>query len=139
MPTTGRFRVDPDDPRPLYVQVMDEIRIAIVNDILKTDDPLPSVRELAGELRLNPNTIQQAYRELEREGILHVRRGRGTYVAPDLQATVLRPPMVRQLAERMLREAARAGVGTEELIEALRRVSGPGSGPNPDPRQEEVE
>ena len=137
MPTTGRFRVDPDDPRPLYIQVMDEIRIAIVNRGLNGDDPLPSVRELAGELRLNPNTIQQAYRELEREGVLYVRRGRGTYVSPDVRAADLRSPLVRELAERVLREAARTGVGTEELIESIRQAARPGS--EPKPRHEDVE
>jgi len=73
--------IDETDPRPIYQQIVDEVRRALVLGSLGEEDPLPSVRQLAADLRVNPNTVQQAYRELEREGLVYVRRGLGTYVA----------------------------------------------------------
>jgi GntR family transcriptional regulator len=134
MATPGRFRIDPDDPRPLYVQIMDEVRRAVVGGALRPDDPMPSVRELAGELRLNPNTVQQAYRELEREGTLYILRGRGSFVAPTVDRGALRDGVLRGLAERALPEAARAGVSPEELECAIRYAT-QGSGREDDPVQ----
>src|ERR671920_1851592 len=77
--------LDPNDGRPLYLQIMDEVRRAIVVGTLRPEDPVPSVRELASELVVNPRTVLQAYRELEREGVLYVRRGQGTFVASGAQ------------------------------------------------------
>jgi len=77
------FHIDPADSRPIYLQIMDEVRRAVVVGTLGPDSPLPSVRQLAADLRVNPNTVQQAYRELEREGLIYVRRGQGTFVWQD--------------------------------------------------------
>ena len=74
--------LDPRDARPLYLQILDEVRRALVVGALRAEDPLPSVRELASQLVVNPRTVLQAYRELEREGVIYVRRGQGTFVAP---------------------------------------------------------
>ena len=112
--------IDPADPRPLYVQIMDAVRHAAAGGALRPDDPLPSVRQLATGARVNPNTVKQAYRELEREGVIYTRRGQGTFLAerasvrPREQAALLRP-----IAERALREAHRVGLGGAELIEAI--------------------
>ncbi|MEX1182783.1 MAG: GntR family transcriptional regulator, partial [Gemmatimonadota bacterium] len=78
---TVAFDIDASDQRAIYVQIMDEIRRGIVLGTWRDDEVLPSVRQLAVELRVNPNTVQQAYRELEREGVIYVRRGQGSYVA----------------------------------------------------------
>ena len=77
--------LDPHDGRPLYLQIMDEVRRAIVVGTLRGEDPLPSVRELAAELVINPRTVSQAYGELEREGVIYVRRGQGTFVSPTVR------------------------------------------------------
>lgn len=69
--------LNPDDARPLYLQIMDEVRRAVVVGSIRAEDPLPSVRELAAELVVNPRTVSQAYQELEREGVVYVRRGQG--------------------------------------------------------------
>jgi len=114
--------LDPNDPRPLYVQIMDEVRRGILRRSLQADDPLPSVRELARDLRVNPNTVQQAYRELEREGLVYVRRGQGTFVSPDVDPAPVREAVLRQLAERFNREAARIGLTLEEVVEGIRGV-----------------
>jgi GntR family transcriptional regulator len=76
------LNLDPNDGRPLYLQIMDEVRRAIVVGTLRAEDPLPSVRELAAELVVNARTVSQAYQELEREGIVYVRRRQGTFVSP---------------------------------------------------------
>ncbi len=115
--------VDANDPRPIYVQIIDEMRRALVLGTLAADDPLPSVRQLAGELRVNPNTVSQAYRELERQGVVEVRRGQGTYV---VQASVngsQRRTLARDVALRALRDAHRNGLSADDLIQAIRSAS----------------
>ena len=113
------IHVDPGDARPIYQQIMDEVRRGIVVGSLSPDDPLPSVRQLAGTLRVNPNTVQQAYRELERESVVYVRRGQGTFVAPGAVSERERAELVRGIAERALQEAYRSGVTPAELTDAI--------------------
>jgi GntR family transcriptional regulator len=113
--------INPTDPRPIYVQITDEIRRAIVVGTLLTGDSLPSVRALAGELRVNPNTVRQAYRELERDGVVYVRRGQGTYVANSGMPAAERRRMIGEVVFRALRDAHRHGLTAEELIDALQR------------------
>jgi GntR family transcriptional regulator len=120
------FLIDPADTRPIYIQIMDEVRRALVIGTLKPETPLPSVRQLASELRVNPNTVQQAYRELEREGLVYMRRGQGTFVSESAQPDAERSVLSRQVAERALRDAFRHGISMEELQRALRDVSGNG-------------
>jgi len=124
--------VNPADPRPIYQQIMDEIRRAIVIGTLAAEDSLPSVRQAATELRINPNTVQQAYRELEREGVVYVRRGRGTFVAglPEVEAE--RRQLARSLARRTLQEAWRCGLTLAELIAELKAAA-----VEPGPEEEE--
>lgn len=114
--------INPTDSRPIYQQIMHEIRRGIVVGSLGAEDPLPSVRQLAAELKINPNTVQQAYRELEREGVVHVRRGRGTFVTGVRSQDAERRQLARSLAERALHEAYRHGLDAGELIEAVRRA-----------------
>jgi GntR family transcriptional regulator len=123
--------IDATEARPIYVQIMDEIKRAVVLGTVGPDDPLPSVRQLAAELRVNPNTVQQAYRELEREGLVYVRRGQGTFVSEEgsLKTDRERGELATMVAERALREAYRNGLTAEELVGAIQRAStGEGSG-----------
>ncbi|MEO8624546.1 MAG: GntR family transcriptional regulator, partial [bacterium] len=115
--------VDPNDPRPIYVQIIDEMRRALVVGTLSPDDPLPSVRQLAGDLRVNPNTVSQAYRELERQGVVEVRRGQGTYVVQTTVNGTHRRALARDVALRSLRDAHRNGLDADELIQAIRTAS----------------
>jgi GntR family transcriptional regulator len=116
--------LDPRDARPLYLQIMDEIRRALVLGTLQAEDPLPSVRDLASELVVNPRTVSQAYRELEREGVVYVRRGQGTFVASDIQPDRReRETLARGVAKRALLEARRNGLGLEELVAIMRDVA----------------
>ncbi|MGH7655074.1 MAG: GntR family transcriptional regulator [Gemmatimonadaceae bacterium] len=115
--------IDAADPRPIYIQIVDEVRRALVLGRIGVDEPLPSVRQLAGDLRINPNTVSQAYRELERDGVVEVRRGQGTYVVkPSLNGTQ-RKALMRGVAARALRDAHRNGLTEEDLIQAIRSAS----------------
>ncbi len=115
--------IRPEDPRPIYVQIMDEVRRAVAMGDLGGDDPLPSVREMAADLRVNPNTVSQAYRELDAEGTVYVRRGRGTFVAPDAVPDEQREALARGVAERALRDAHRHGLSADDLARAVRAVA----------------
>ena len=115
--------LDFDDARPIYVQIMDEVRRALVLGKIVPDDPLPSVRQLASDLRVNPNTVSQAYRELERQGVVEARRGQGTYVVQSSVNGSQRKALARDVATRALREAHRNGLDANELIDAIRSTS----------------
>ena len=116
------LRVDPNDARPLYVQLMDEVRRAIATAVLRPGEAVPSIRQLAGELRINPLTIKQAYDELEREGMLSIRQGIGTFVAEHASAVDARDDVARAIAERALRDAHRHGMDARALIAAIREA-----------------
>jgi GntR family transcriptional regulator len=126
--------LDNRDARPLYLQIMDEIRRAIVVGKLNPEDPLPSVRDLASDLAINPRTVSQAYQELEREEVVYVKRGQGTFVSPTKMNARERHNLARGLAKRALIEARRSGLRVDELIETLREVSREEEGRSPDVR-----
>ncbi len=111
--------IDPNDARAIYVQIMDEVRRALVVGTLEEGDALPSVRQLAVDLRINPNTVAQAYRELERDGVVHVKRGQGTFVSAFSVNGKQRRAIAQDVAARALRDAHRNGVAAEDLINAL--------------------
>jgi GntR family transcriptional regulator len=81
------------------------------------------VRQLAVELRVNPNTVSQAYRELERQGVVHVRRGQGTYVSELHVNGKERRALARDVAVRALRDAHRNGLTADDLIDAIRAAN----------------
>jgi GntR family transcriptional regulator len=112
--------LDSTDPRPIYVQIMDEVRRGIVMGTLAPHAPLPSVRQLASELRVNPNTVQQAYRELERDGVVYVQRGQGTYVADGGVPKQERTRLLKAVAMRAIRDATRHGFTVDELLAGIR-------------------
>jgi GntR family transcriptional regulator len=114
--------LDADDSRPLYTQIMDEIRRGIVLGTWSAGEALPSVRQLSSDLRVNPNTVQQAYRELEREGVVYVMRGQGTFVA-ESAAQRERGPLLDEFARNVIREAYRSGFSADEVIGALQSHS----------------
>jgi GntR family transcriptional regulator len=115
--------LDNRDIRPLYLQIMDEIRRAIVVGKLKPEDPLPSVRDLASELVINPRTVSQAYQDLEREGVVYVKRGQGTFVATMKKTSRERQNLARAVAKRTLIEARRSGLDVDELIATIKEVA----------------
>jgi GntR family transcriptional regulator len=125
-----RIRLQTADDRPLYVQIMDEVRRALVRGTVGPEDLLPSVREVASELRVNPRTVSQAYAALEREGVVRVLPGRGTFVSPEARPDRReRPRLAREVARRALADATRNGLVLEELMTALLQI---GDGAHPD-------
>ena len=118
--------IDPNDPRPVYRQIADEVERCVATGILKPDDPLPAVRKIAVDLKVNANTVQHAYRTLEQAGVVRVKRGLGTFVAPrpkDWSGKGRQTNVARQIAERMLREGFRHGLLASDLIAALREIA----------------
>ena len=117
--------IDTSDPRPVYQQIVDEIRRCVSVGILKPDEPLPAVRKLADELKVNANTVQQAYRTLEREGDVYVKRGLGTFVSLSAKehGRGRSAGVARQIAGRMLREGFRHGLLASDLIAALQEIA----------------
>ncbi len=116
------FNLSQTDPRPIYQQILDEIRRGIVVGLYKVGEPIPSVRQLAVDLKVNPNTVAQAYRELERLGVVEVRRGQGTFVSPQTSRDSERRTLITTLANKAVVEAKRNSIGLGELIEAIRSI-----------------
>lgn len=75
------FNINTTSDKPIYEQIIDNIKELSLKDILKPDDKLPSVRQMASMLSVNPNTVSKAYQELERQNIIHTIRGRGTFIS----------------------------------------------------------
>ena len=114
-------QLDPRSPTPLYDQIASRIRVAIAAGDIRPNEPLPSVRRLAARLRVNPATAVQAYRQLEAEGFVEMRRGAGTYardVGADLKTRERSQHAVR-LVRAMLQDAARLGLDPSDLIQAF--------------------
>jgi GntR family transcriptional regulator len=126
------FHLDPRSGVATYLQIVQQVKEALRLGVLDLGDQLPTVREVVGDLAINPNTVAKAYRELEREGLVIARQGRGTFVASTLAAASLEHhEALRRDLERWLRAAERAGLDDESiralisstLREALRRVA----------------
>ena len=119
-------RIDPRSPTPLYAQIAGRIKVAIAAGELRPAEALPSVRQLAAELRVNPATVVQAYRDLEAEGFVEIRHGAGTFVrelAPARRARE-RARQATALVHKLLADARRVGVSLAELQAAIEEEIG---------------
>ena len=104
------------DSRPIYEQIADQYKVLILKGVLPPDEQMPSVRKLAMELSTNPNTVQRAYMELERQGFLYSVRGRGSFVRG---GTDIHAQKRAELAERLaaiLKEAEDIGINPAQLL-----------------------
>ena len=113
--------IDYRDARPIYEQIKEKLRRLILSGAIAKDEKLPSVRELATELTINPNTIMRAYRDLEAEGYLYTVQGRGSFAA-DLQ--FVDDSRKKQLITRYIdvsKELLQLGVSAEELERILHK------------------
>jgi len=116
------FTVSPSHPMPLYAQLTRAIRFAIATGRLRVGEQLPTVRQLAVELRVNANTVAKVYAELERTGILETRRGVGTFVSARQFAISHREEHekhLNELVDRFLEEAGAMGFSTDDVLEQL--------------------
>ena len=115
------LRIDPSDATPIWSQIEDGLRRLVASGALAPGAPVPSVRDLAKELRINPATVAKAYQRLTDAGVLTVRRGDGTYVAekPPAMGKAERARLLREAAARYANLAATLGVSLEEAAEAV--------------------
>ncbi|OLB18896.1 MAG: hypothetical protein AUI99_02375 [Gemmatimonadetes bacterium 13_1_40CM_3_69_22] len=121
--------LDPRSPTPLYAQIANRVRVAIAAGELHPATALPSVRQLAAQLRVNPATVVQAYRDLETDGFVEMRQGAGTFVrevAPAGRARE-RARQAAALVHEMLAQAGRLGVSRQELQAAIAEEIGVGT------------
>lgn len=117
------IQIDYRDGRPLYEQVVDGLENLAAKGVLASDSQLPSVRQLAMELSVNPNTIQKAYSELESRGIIYSIKGRGNFISTDSQK--LRQRKLHEFEIRIMELVAQAkaiGASTADICTMLRRL-----------------
>lgn len=113
---------------PIYEQLIEKIKELIVHSALKDDEQLPSVRELAQELTVNPNTIQKAFRELERQGYIYSIQGKGNFVMPANRtiATRQKEELLAKL-EKIISELIYLGLSKEDIAQAIEKCTKGGS------------
>ncbi len=112
-----------DPNRPIYLQVMEEIKRRAVRGIYRPGDLLPSVRDLARETGVNPNTIARVYLELEREGFISTRRGQGTYLTGDVsRIDAERGRMAAEAADRFIAEIRGLGLDDSTVTDVLEHM-----------------
>ena len=114
--------LDYRDARPIYTQITDGIRDQILSGILQEGDKLPSVRELATQLTINPNTIQRSYRELEMQGWIASVPGKGSFAGEKKEVGADRKAELMKMFDEAVRELSYLGVGADELIARIKEV-----------------
>ena len=116
-----RLTIDPQSGVPFYRQIIDQIQFAIGNGRLSCGDRLPTVRQLAVELKINPNTVARAYQELEIKGVVNTQMGTGTFIGDEKIeiSQVERKRMLDQICTELLSRAAAYGLTLNEVLEAL--------------------
>ena len=119
----GEISIDFRNRKPIYEQIVAWFEILIVNGVLDADSQLPSVRALAVELSINPNTIQRAYRELEQEGYVYTIPGRGSFVAGVPEMDGRRKNELLDSFDKTVKELLFLGMSPEELAERIRTAS----------------
>jgi len=117
-----RFRLDLHSGVPVYRQIIDQVRGGVASGALAAGDQLPTVRQLAVDLAINPNTVVRAYRELELGGLLETHQGTGTFISAQKirGGNEERARQLARIVEDAVSRAGAAGFSIEELIEELR-------------------
>lgn len=114
--------IDYKDRRPIYEQVIERFQDLIVRGVLKPDSQLPSVRSLAMELSINPNTIQRAYTELERQGFIYSIKGRGSFVSFNEELLGVKQKEVMEKVEKAMHLAKSLQIKEAQMQEIVRKV-----------------
>ena len=113
--------IDYQDSRPIYEQIVENFKMQMFKGILQEGDQMPSVRSLAVELSTNPNTVQKAYSELERQGFIYTVKGRGNFVkGNDLLVEDKKKELIDRIVE-LFNEANEIGLSIDELVEEIKR------------------
>jgi len=126
-PSSARFRfqLDLHSGVPVYRQVIDQVRGGIASGLLAAGDQLPTVRQLAVDLAINPNTVVRAYRELELGGLLETHQGTGTFIGAQKmkRADAQRERQLTQIVGDCVSRAGAAGFTVDDLIDELRELA----------------
>ena len=114
-----------DNERPIYVQLVEKIRLDIISGKLKSSERIPSVRELALEARVNPNTMQKALVELEEEGLLYTERTNGKYVTDNKKLIEkIKKELAEEKVNNFLEDMKNIGISGDEIINYLKELGG---------------
>jgi len=109
--------------RPVFIQIMEKLKLDIVTGIYHPGDKLPSVRELAGEASVNPNTMQRAFSELEREELVYAQRTNGRFITEDItMINQLKEQMALDAISRFLKSMEQLGFSGEETVKLLKQA-----------------
>ncbi|KOO42802.1 GntR family transcriptional regulator [Priestia koreensis] len=126
------FELDLRSRKPIYEQLVEKLKELIIHEVFKADAQLPSVRLLAKELTINPNTIQKAYRELEHQGYIYSVPGKGSFVAP--QAITTNNEKVKKMKNdliKLISEALYLGMNREDILSLIEAAEETVQGGNP--------
>ena len=118
------FSIDTRGDKPIYEQIIDNIKELSVKGILKTNDKLPSIRELAGILTVNPNTVSKAYQELERQKVIETIRGRGTFMC-EIKSSEIDSERLKKTMEKLKDiciELSHMGFDKNKIIEEIENI-----------------
>lgn len=119
------FELDLRSRLPIYEQLIDKFKELIISEVIKEDQQLPSVRILARELTINPNTIQKAYRELERQGYIYSIPGKGSFVNSSMQnVNFEKINKLKEELKKILSEVMYLGMKKEEIIKIVNQIDG---------------
>ncbi|RKY85430.1 GntR family transcriptional regulator [candidate division KSB1 bacterium] len=119
-----KIEIDPKKGMPIYLQIIEQIKHKIASGELSIGDRIPTVRKLAVDLEINPNTVAKAYNELEREGILDSKQGIGTFVKKNKNILTIedRKDKLTELCRKFLDEALWFGFNKEDIMDELNRM-----------------
>ena len=113
--------IDFKDARPIYEQVVERFKELILKGVMEADEKLPSVRNLAVDLSINPNTIQRAYAELERQGYIYTVKGKGNFVAESKELLAQYKQEILNQVKALCVTAASVGITQAEIMEEIER------------------
>lgn len=111
------------DAKPIYEQVKEGIRQMIYNEVLSADEKLPSVREMASKLAINPNTISRAYKDLEQEGFLYTQTGIGTFVNKDLKLMDRKTRELYEQFDKITKQLFYFSITPDELTDRVQELA----------------
>jgi GntR family transcriptional regulator len=116
------FQINPHSGVPVYRQMIDQVKYYLASDALKAGDQLPSIRELAQSLAINPTTVVRVYTELEREGVIEMRHGKGAFVTDSgrRMTAAERDKTLRRLARQLVVEATQMGAPASQVLKVVR-------------------
>lgn len=114
--------IDYHDKRPIYEQVIERFQMLILNGAMEPNEQLPSVRSLAVDLSINPNTIQRAYGELERRGLIYSIKGRGNFVSSQKDVVKEQQELLLEDLKRQLKICKESGIDSIHVLDCVKEI-----------------